>query len=33
MEPHLQQQLADFIFAFGCSLMQGCELPQISHVH
>lgn len=32
-EPHLQQQFADFIFAFGCSLMKGCELPQICHIH
>lgn len=33
MRTHLQQQLTDLIFAFGCSLMKWRELPQVGHIH
>lgn len=32
MDPHLEQQLADLIFAFGCSLVKWRELPQVGHI-
>lgn len=32
MEPHFEQQFADLIFAFGCSLVKRGEFPQIGHI-
>lgn len=30
---YLEEQLADLVFALGCSLVERSELPQVCHVH
>lgn len=32
MDPHFEEQLADLIFSFGCSLMKRRELPKVGHI-
>lgn len=31
-ELYFEQQFADLIFSFGCSLVERSELPQVGHV-